>query len=151
MEVNRRQFVLLTISAAAGSCCGALAQASETTAPATQPGPPPALPPGAVDAGSLDGFKSDDVYDAFREQGFFVIRRDNQLFALSSVCTHKGCKVRVQNDLSFKCKCHGSTFDKDGHVTKGPARRDLPRLAIAEDETQHVIVDVNQKLKSPSG
>ena len=150
MDLNRRQFVLLTISAAAGSCCCALAQASEITAPATQPGTQPALPPDAVDAGPLDDFKSDDVYDAFREQGFFVIRRDEKVFALSSVCTHKGCKVRVQNDLSFKCKCHGSTFDKDGHVTKGPATRNLPRLAIAEDERRHVIVDVNQKLKSPS-
>lgn len=150
MDVNRRQFVLLTISATAAACCSALTEASETTAAATQPSTQPALPPGAVDAGSLAEFKSDDVYDTFREQGFFVIRRDEKVFALSSVCTHKGCKVRVQNDLSFKCKCHGSTFDKDGHVTKGPATRDLPRLAIAEDERQHVIVDVNQRLKSPS-
>ena len=86
----------------------------------------------------------DDVYTEHRDDGFFVVRRDKQLFALSSVCTHKGCKVRVADDLSFFCKCHKSTFDKDGRVTKGPAKRDLPRIPVATDEQGylHVALDV---------
>jgi Rieske Fe-S protein len=142
MSVNRRQLILLTISAATASCCNRLARATEATAPTTQPGKQPPLPPGAVDDGPLSDFKTDDVYDAFREQGFFVIRRDDRLFALSSICTHKGCKVRVADDLSFFCKCHKSTFDKDGHVTHGPARRDLPRLEVAEDGREHLLVNL---------
>jgi Rieske Fe-S protein len=148
MNLTRRQFAVLAAAAATGLWRDRIKAAVAAT---TTPASAPSVPPGAVDAGPLGDFKTDDVYDAFREQGFFVIRRDDQLFALSSVCTHKGCKVRVQDDLSFKCKCHGSTFDKDGHVTKGPATRDLPRLAVAEDGRRHLIVDVEQKIRPPSG
>src|SRR5207237_5649233 len=83
-----------------------------------------------VDAGPVAQYAQDGVYDQFRDAGVFVIRREQTLFALSSVCTHRGCKVRAQADGSFSCKCHGSTFDRDGHVTKGPAKRDLPRLQM---------------------
>ena len=98
---------------------------------------------GVVDAGPLQGYATDQVYDAHRDQGFFVVRRDKRLFALSSVCTHKGCKVRAQEDQTYLCKCHGSRFDQDGKVTKGPATRDLSRLAIANDDAGHVLVDPN--------
>ena len=152
MNLTRRQFAILAAAAATGLGRERFAAAAPTTATTTtSPAGEPSIPPDAVDAGPLGDFKSDDVYDAFREQGFFVIRRDHQLFALSSVCTHKGCKVRVRDDLSFKCKCHGSTFDKDGHVTKGPAARDLPRLAVAEDARRHVIVDVSRKIALEAG
>ncbi len=140
MKLTRRQFGMLAAAVAAG--CGRNNGAAATTGPATDPSKPAA----PVDAGPIGEFKTDDVYDAFREQGFFVIRRDDKLFALSSVCTHKGCKVRVQDDLSFLCKCHGSRFDKDGHATKGPATRDLPRLAVATDDQRHLLVDPDQKL-----
>ena len=69
-----------------------------------------------------------------------MVRRDKQLFALSSVCTHRGCKVRVAGDLTFYCKCHKSTYDKDGHVTQGPAKRNLPRIPVATDEQGHLYV-----------
>ena len=90
------------------------------------------------------------MYPGFREDGFFVIRRDKKLFALSSVCTHKGCKVRVAGDLSYFCKCHKSTFDKDGHVTKGPAKRDLPRVPVATDDQGHLHVSLDMVPK-PDG
>ena len=139
MELTRRQFAILSAAVAAGCIPGGSAAAAiAATSPSTQP----SVPAGAVDAGPLSDFKADDAYDAFREQGFFVIRRNDQIFALSSVCTHKGCKVRVADDLSFFCKCHKSTFDKDGHVTHGPARRDLPRLEVAEDGRDHLLVNL---------
>lgn len=147
MDLSRRQFICLTAAVGVG-CVISRTQALASSNPAeatTQS----VLPPGAVDAGPLAEFTDDDVYDAFREQGFFVIRRGEILFALSSICTHKGCKVRVQDDLSFLCKCHGSRFDKDGHVTKGPAKRDLPRLAVAADEQKHLLVDPARTLQSP--
>jgi len=99
-----------------------------------------------LDAGPISDYTDSDVYDKYREKGAFVIRRDKEIFALSSICTHKGCKVRVADDLSFFCKCHHSTFDKDGHVTKGPAKRDLPRLAVRLDDGQHLLVNLNTDL-----
>lgn len=149
MPLTRRQFVILTVSAAAG--CGKADNGPHppsppTTLPAPASAPTTTAAEQVVDAGPMTDFPSDGVYDAFREQGIFVIRRNGQLFALSSICTHKGCKVRAKDDQSFLCKCHGSTFDGDGRVTKGPAKRDLPRLAVQADEYKHLLVDLNQKI-----
>ena len=132
MPLNRRQLMILTAAVAAGCKRGA---DSASTRPATT------SPTGTgFDAGPVGEFKADDVYTDHRDDGFFVIRRDKTLFALSSVCTHKGCKVRVADDLSFFCKCHKSEFDKDGRVTTGPAKRDLPRIPVATDERGHLHV-----------
>jgi cytochrome b6-f complex iron-sulfur subunit len=139
MEIDRRQFVVtstaITLMAAVARAQNATATApAATTAAATM-----------IDAGPLSDFSTDGVFDDFRPLGFFIIRRDKQLFALSSVCTHKGCMVQLQDDNSFFCKCHNSHFDPAGKVTKGPAKKDLPRLAVATDERLHVQVDLNRK------
>jgi cytochrome b6-f complex iron-sulfur subunit len=96
----------------------------------------------------LNSFDKDEVYDAFRDLGFFIIRRDRKLFVLSSICTHKGCKVRVADDLTIFCKCHHSEFDRDGNMIKGPATRSLPRLELTVDERQHVLVNLSREVKS---
>jgi len=58
------------------------------------------------------------------------------LIALSMICTHKGCEVRVLPD-GFQCPCHGSEYDIDGAVVEGPASRPLQRFAV--EETQEAI------------
>ncbi len=50
-------------------------------------------------------------------------------WAVSTVCTHLGCIVRA-GTAGFECPCHGSRFAPDGSVTKGPAPRGLPWLAV---------------------
>lgn len=46
--------------------------------------------------------------------------------AFSSVCTHQGCQLNVQND-KLACPCHASYFNiDDGSVTGGPAPDPLP-------------------------
>jgi cytochrome b6-f complex iron-sulfur subunit len=49
--------------------------------------------------------------------------------ALSLVCTHLGCTVESQTD-GFACPCHGSRFDLQGNVKRGPASRPLPALRV---------------------
>ena len=49
--------------------------------------------------------------------------------ALSLVCTHLGCTVEQATD-GFKCPCHGSRYDPQGKVLKGPALKPLPLLRI---------------------
>jgi len=51
-------------------------------------------------------------------------------------------RLTVERDRSFYCKCHGSTFDPDGHVTEGPARRDLPLLPAYTNEQGQLIVNI---------
>ena len=56
---------------------------------------------------------------------FFLLSLDGGAFrALSAVCTHLGCRVRSSGHF-LRCPCHGSTYDLDGHVVWGPARRPL--------------------------
>lgn len=57
----------------------------------------------------------------------FLVRVDEgRYLALSSVCTHLGCQVR-KLPQSFRCPCHGSTYDLEGTVLRGPTQRPLAR------------------------
>lgn len=53
---------------------------------------------------------------------------DGELFAVSPVCTHLGCKVHWNSvETSWDCPCHGSRFRPDGTVIEGPAISPLKR------------------------
>jgi Rieske Fe-S protein len=99
--------------------------------------------PQLVDAGQASLYASDGLYDKFHDQGFFLVRKDGKLVALSSYCTHRKCKLAAESDRTFTCKCHGSTFSQDGKVTEGPAKRDLPIFPISTGSNGHLIVNVS--------
>lgn len=129
MSISRRKFLILAAAAAGGSC-GLLNAVAGGGGEQT------------VDAGPVSDFAADGVYDAFRNQGFFVIRRGGKLFALSSICTHRTVQLKARPDCSFYCRRHGSTFSPTGHVTEGPAKRDLPVLAMSVNAAGHLLVNV---------
>jgi len=57
-------------------------------------------------------------------------------FAISAVCTHLGCVVPwVKAANKFCCPCHGSQYDEDGKVVRGPAPLSLAlaHTVIQED------------------
>jgi Rieske Fe-S protein len=130
--MNRRQFMLLS-AAAAAACCQPVTGFAK--APAGER---------VLDAGPVRDYSAPGVYTRYRDQGFFVIRQGAKLFALSAVCTHRKCKVSAEDDRTFSCDCHGSTFDPGGKVTEGPAKRDLPVLSSLTNEQGHLIVKVPQ-------
>jgi cytochrome b6-f complex iron-sulfur subunit len=59
--------------------------------------------------------------------------------AISLVCTHLGCTVESKPE-GFACPCHGSRFDLQGNVTRGPAEKPLNslRTGITSDGKLHV-------------
>lgn len=58
-----------------------------------------------------------------------VYRQAGQVYAISTVCTHLGCIVKP-SATGFACPCHGSEFEADGTVKKGPAPRPLDWLEV---------------------
>jgi Rieske Fe-S protein len=129
IELNRRQFVVLT----AVTCAGCKTAGRASTGPMISR---------TVDAGLDSQYAADGVYDAFRNDGFFIVREGDNLFAISAVCTHRDCKLRAQPDHTFYCKCHGSRFSEEGKVTKGPATRDLPHFEMTAGDDKHLMVKV---------
>jgi Rieske Fe-S protein len=128
MMINRRQFLLLAAGLATAGCQSTGNGNSAQTK--------------TVNVGATSRYAADGVYPRYRDAGFFIVRQDDKLFAISSYCTHRKCKLSAQADRSFYCPCHGSTFDPNGHVTKGPARTDLPIFSIASNEQGELVVQI---------
>lgn len=74
----------------------------------------------------------------YRQQRFALIRKQGEVYALSLVCTHLGCTLSV-TPQELICPCHGSTFDRYGVVTRGPADQSLPRLRLQRQGDQWLI------------
>ncbi len=75
----------------------------------------------------------------------FVLRENNRFRAVSAVCTHLGCTMRwSEQDLAWKCPCHGSVFNEKGGVIKGPATRPLPWYDISVSLDGQLLVDLNK-------
>ena len=52
------------------------------------------------------------------------------LHQCSAVCPHLGCIVEWnRNESTWDCPCHGSRFDKQGHLLCGPANSDLENVS----------------------
>ena len=59
-------------------------------------------------------------------QGLLLIRESEEsVRALSRRCPHKACTVKPFSNNIANCDCHGSQFDKEGKVLKGPASSPL--------------------------
>ena len=75
-----------------------------------------------------------------------IHNREGEIVAYSLICTHLGCTIENDGD-EFACPCHGSRFDKDGVVLKGPAQRPLQKLRVnvLEDNTLRLYTDGGRK------
>jgi nitrite reductase/ring-hydroxylating ferredoxin subunit len=63
---------------------------------------------------------------------FSFSRLSGQVYAVSIVCTHSGCKV-VAEKTELVCNCHLSIFSPyDGAAQSGPARLPLTRYEVTE-------------------
>ncbi len=136
--INRRQFLFLTAAALVTGCQAIAAQHDDIVASGSATNRHERV----VNAGPVSKYATDGVYDSFRDQGFFLVRKGEKLVALSSYCTHRKCKLTTDRGHSFSCPCHGSTFDPTGKVTEGPATRDLPILPSFTNENGQLQVTV---------
>lgn len=64
--------------------------------------------------------------DGLKEPVYILALENNQYAALSPICTHRGCTVEIEG-ARLVCPCHGSTYDREGKVLRGPAEQPLAR------------------------
>lgn len=133
-DLSRRDFLKLVRNLILWACAllglGGLVRFLDTR---TQPDPQTDF-----DAGPADGFA--DGSRTVLPQVPTVLIKDAQGFhALSLICTHLGCTVETRLD-GFACPCHGSRFDLQGRVTRGPAAQPLKvlRTEITADGRLHI-------------
>ena len=73
------------------------------------------------------------------EDPLYLLALDGGGFAaLSSICTHRGCTVDLAGP-GLKCPCHGSQYDREGRVTRGPAARSLTRYLVRTSGDELII------------
>jgi len=75
-------------------------------------------------------------------ENYIVVQLNEKITVLSSHCTHLGCKINKTENGRLVCPCHGSEYDLEGKVLKGPAYKNLEKLnsKISEDGT-HIEIE----------
>lgn len=79
--------------------------------------------------------------------GYVVVKTDKGIAALSDVCSHRGKLVKVDATKGIFCPAHGSQFNSDGSVKKGPAKESLSWLKLTVDKDGNVSVDTKSSVK----
>eukprot|EP00403_Amphidinium_massartii_P034342 CAMPEP_0178433030 /NCGR_PEP_ID=MMETSP0689_2-20121128/32695_1 /TAXON_ID=160604 /ORGANISM="Amphidinium massartii, Strain CS-259" /LENGTH=235 /DNA_ID=CAMNT_0020055045 /DNA_START=71 /DNA_END=778 /DNA_ORIENTATION=+ len=116
--------------------------------------PIPADTGAGVDVGDINGnaikltdwMKTHKTNDRELVQGlkgapFYLVTTDTGVkdFAIGATCTHLGCVVPWQKSVNkFCCPCHGSQYDENGMVVRGPAPLSLPLAHCAVAETGNI-------------
>jgi cytochrome b6-f complex iron-sulfur subunit len=72
------------------------------------------------------------------EDEVLLVREGEQVRALDLTCTHQGCAVAKRRD-QLVCPCHGSRFDLQGAVLRGPATERLATYPVERDGDSVVI------------
>jgi len=82
--------------------------------------------------------RQDGYYEAVDQQVVFLIKSaSGEVEALSSTCTHLGCRVSYDAATkTIRCPCHGGVFSPQGTVLGGPPPRPLPRIAARVDNSR---------------
>lgn len=81
----------------------------------------------------------------YRKLGAFYLAADDRgIFALTAVCTHRGCLVLAEGPSGFGCPCHDSAYNLQGEVIEGPAKYPLRHLAVRAIEPDGLLqVDIS--------
>jgi cytochrome b6-f complex iron-sulfur subunit len=144
MEMQRRDFLKTTGTAVACAClgCAGLAQCADKLMA-------PPLPPDSyrvegnkliIDLNKLPKLQETGGWAATEVAGRKVIvlhPEEQQYKAFENKCPHKGgtCTYKHKEGV-MQCVLHGSRFDMDGKVVKGPAQLPLHQFKASLDKTE---------------
>jgi cytochrome b6-f complex iron-sulfur subunit len=133
-DMGRRQFMnLLTFGAATGTALGALYPIVKYFIPPSSGG----SGGGVIAKDALGNDISANEFLANHKPGeralaqglqgdptYIIVENEGAIadYGLNAVCTHLGCVVPWNaNEEKFICPCHGSQYNSQGKVVRGPA------------------------------
>jgi len=90
----------------------------------------------------VQGLKGDPTYLIVKQAEEISSGASLESFALNAECTHLGCIVPWEPmQKKFICPCHGSQYDKNGLVLRGPAPGPLKLAQVGlEDDSGLVLL-----------
>ena len=81
--------------------------------------------------------RQDGFTQTVERQVVFLVKSGERVTALSSTCTHLGCRVSWDSEAEqLKCPCHGGVYDRTGAVIAGPPPAPLATLGARVDGDQ---------------
>ncbi len=98
------------------------------------------IPPSVFSLGRPDELLSKEgkVFDP--KQKVFVETSEGKVRVQTAVCTHLGCTVNMV-ETGYACPCHGSTYDRHGKNTGGPAPLPLVYFHVYKGASGDIMVD----------
>lgn len=132
--------------AAVGACLAAASLPSAAQAPDPAEKAPDPQPLKLTEMTQAD-MSPGKVVDYRKLGAFYLVADERGVFALTAVCTHRGCLVLAEGPEGFGCPCHDSAYDLQGEVTEGPAKLPLRHLGVQATEPKGLLqVDIASTL-----
>ena len=139
IDQTRRRLLFSTgVTAAVVSACGFLGATARYLSPNVLYEPPSRAP-----IGHPNEFPTGTV-TFLPDRRLFLFNSPAGFYTISSVCTHLGCNVRYVAGEGFACPCHGSLYDANGRVTRGPAPQPLAWFGLSLSPRGELVVDTRQ-------
>lgn len=153
-DMGRRQFMnLLTFGTITGIAAGALYPVVSYFIPKSAGG----AGGGVTAKDKLGNDLSASEFTANRQPGdrslaqglkgdptYIIVSEDQQIasYGLNAVCTHLGCVVPWNaSENKFICPCHGSQYNNEGKMVRGPAPLSLALVHANVSDDKVILTD----------
>jgi cytochrome b6-f complex iron-sulfur subunit len=97
-------------------------------------------PPSIFSIGRPEEILSREGKIFYPKQKVFIETQAGKVRVQTAVCTHLGCTVNAV-ETGYSCPCHGSTYDRHGRNTGGPAPLPLVYFLISKGASGDLLVD----------
>lgn len=140
-----------TTDAAQHQQSGDMASTSQDDLATSMSNPDLAQPPNNSCAAATSGGSAASITAAspkyISSAHVYVCRDSGGLYAMSSLCTHAGCKVTLDT-TQWYCGCHGATFDLNGQNPTSPAFSPLKHYEMCVDGSGNVQVNTSKTVSA---
>ena len=122
-RVFSRRATLITGAVASGALLASCAEGDSNVT----------VPEGSVEVGSASAVGVGKAAKLTHGSTTVIVSQPSsgEYKAFSTVCTHQGCQVQVQDSNRIVCPCHGSEYAvADGSVIHGPAEEALTSYPV---------------------